>query len=215
MRDIDIRNVLKPKLAKRFASSEALIVEELGFLSHAARADVAVINCALHAYEIKSERDTLERLDRQSDLYVQQFHYVTIVTAECHLSGVLATVPATFGIMVARRFKNGRISIADIRKANRTSQAVEKIAHMFWWEEALNVLNRHGLAKGAKRLKVDQLRAKLLGHFSATQLLAELRIELGLRRACQLRQRQMKDDGLHQSIYSCPPIPQEWLSLEL
>ena len=66
---------------------QTLIVEELGIRQGAARVDVAVVNGSLHGYEIKSARDTLERLPKQSELYSSVFDTITLVTAENHLMG--------------------------------------------------------------------------------------------------------------------------------
>jgi hypothetical protein len=53
-RDVDIRKVLLAHLAEKFCDpSHDLIVQEFGCKS--ARTDLAVINGALHAFEIKSD----------------------------------------------------------------------------------------------------------------------------------------------------------------
>ena len=60
-RDVDIRKALLANLEVKYGdSSHDLIVEEFGCKT--ARADVAVINGFLHAYEIKSDSDSLDRL---------------------------------------------------------------------------------------------------------------------------------------------------------
>jgi hypothetical protein len=45
------------------------MLDEFGLEHGEVRVDVAVINGELHGYEIKSERDTLERLPRQVKAY--------------------------------------------------------------------------------------------------------------------------------------------------
>ncbi|MEM6472402.1 MAG: hypothetical protein AAF802_22760 [Planctomycetota bacterium] len=60
--ETEIREATRRRLKKTFASSPTLIVDELGVDHHTARVDLAVVNCALHAYEIKSDFDKLDRL---------------------------------------------------------------------------------------------------------------------------------------------------------
>lgn len=195
MRDCDIRAVLKPRLEKRFVRTPSLIVDELGFAGHVARIDVAVINCSLHGYEIKSERDTLARLDQQLSHYADQFHYVTVVTADKHLDGVLAKSPIGVGVIRAT-MQGGRIVLRQVRRPRSLGQTADRIARLFWWPEALAVLEKHDLAKGAKRLNGDMLRSRLLEHFTASQLLEELRETLAGRRAEQLQTRKLTSDDL-------------------
>src|ERR1035441_1910308 len=77
-RDADIRKVLLEGLEAKYSDRDHdLIVEEFG--CKAARADVAVINGVLHAYEIKSDSDSLDRLPSQIDAYQGVFEYVTLV----------------------------------------------------------------------------------------------------------------------------------------
>jgi hypothetical protein len=77
-RDSDIRRVLLADLGQKYKNPEHdLIVEEFG--CNAARADVAVINGSLHAFEIKSDSDSLERLPGQIEAYRGVFEYVTLI----------------------------------------------------------------------------------------------------------------------------------------
>lgn len=197
MRDCDIRAVLKPRLEKRFSKSPSLIVDELGFAGHVARVDVAVVNCALHGYEIKSARDTLTRLDQQLRHYVEQFHYVTVVAADKHLEGVLVAAPTCVGVIRASQ-SGSKVVLRNVRRPRCLSQTAERIARLFWWNESLMVLQKHGFASGATRLNGDTIRLRLLEHFTGPQLLQELREVLALRRAEQSRQRSATHGGLFQ-----------------
>lgn len=93
-RDIDIRNVLHRELDQDFAHDlNTLILDELGLCQGEARVDVAVINGSIHGYKIKSERDTLERLPNQVDIYNKVLDTVTVITASRHIDGVLDVTP--------------------------------------------------------------------------------------------------------------------------
>ena len=63
MRDRDVRQALLAHLAELHAGDpDTRIVEEMGVWCGTARIDVAVVNGELCGFELKSERDTLERL---------------------------------------------------------------------------------------------------------------------------------------------------------
>lgn len=63
------------------------------------KVDVAILNGTSTAYEIKSERDKLDRLCNQVDAYRKVFARVNIITAEHHVNAVLKEVPSDVGVM--------------------------------------------------------------------------------------------------------------------
>src|SRR5579864_2664888 len=102
MRDSDVRTAVRAWLnAKYAADPNTRIVEEMGIWSGSVRIDIAVINGELHGFELKSERDTLARLEGQAELYSQVFDRMTLVTAERHLNKAQSKIPPWWGITTA------------------------------------------------------------------------------------------------------------------
>jgi len=64
------------------------------------KADVVVLNGTSHVYEIKSEMDSFDRLDRQLAAYGKVFDYITLITTERLYKTVDQRVPKEVGIMV-------------------------------------------------------------------------------------------------------------------
>ena len=94
MRDHDIRAALRAKLSRDFAGDDnTCIVEEMGVWSGSVRIDMAVINGELSGFELKSDRDTLERLPFQADLYSRVFDRVSLVVGERHFQRAVDYVP--------------------------------------------------------------------------------------------------------------------------
>jgi len=62
------------------------------------KADAVILNGTSTVYEIKSERDSLSRLDRQIDSYRKVFAKVNVITGENHLNAVINLVPHDVGI---------------------------------------------------------------------------------------------------------------------
>ncbi len=77
------------------------------------KADVAILNGTATVYEIKSERDSLTRLERQIKAYSTVFAKVYVIAAEGHVQAVAKAVPDFVGIMRL----NGRHRISTIREA--------------------------------------------------------------------------------------------------
>jgi hypothetical protein len=67
--DFDIRLALHAKRLRRLKTHpNTLVIDELGLAHAKSRIDVAVINGCIHGYEIKSDKDTLDRLSKQIDI---------------------------------------------------------------------------------------------------------------------------------------------------
>lgn len=77
------------------------------------KADVAILNGTATVYEVKSERDSLARLDRQIAAYSTVFAKVYVIASESHIDAVLSTVPDTVGVLCL----NKRHQISTLRDA--------------------------------------------------------------------------------------------------
>lgn len=77
------------------------------------KADVAILNGTATVYEIKSERDSLTRLERQVTAYATVFAKVYVIAAESYIHAVSKTVPGFVGILRL----NSRGHISTLREA--------------------------------------------------------------------------------------------------
>lgn len=85
------------------------IINEFTVSSFTRRVDLAIIkNNELHAYEVKSSADTLERLNGQIKEYIKHFDKVTIVADSKHISKILNTTPEYISVW---EVKDGKIKI--------------------------------------------------------------------------------------------------------
>src|SRR5579883_1837831 len=57
------------------------------------RVDIAAINHEMHAFEIKSANDTLERLPSQQESYNKVFDRLTLVVDERHVEQAVKQIP--------------------------------------------------------------------------------------------------------------------------
>ena len=127
---------------------DTLIIPELGLCQGDARVDIAVVNGVIHGYEIKSERDTLNRLSGQQDIYNKVLDYVTVVASSSHIPKIKKTVPKWWGISEAK-YKNDKLTIVDMRpcKKNTTVDPMA-LVQLLWRDEALSILKEHNFHRG-------------------------------------------------------------------
>lgn len=102
------------------------------------KADIAILNGTSTVYEIKSERDKLDRLQAQVSAYRQAFAKVNIITGENHLKAVLASVPADVGVLLL----TDRFQISTVREAVDSAAGVipEVIFNSLQLHEAQQIL---------------------------------------------------------------------------
>lgn len=152
MRDIDIRQELHKNYLSHFYQndSDSKVIDELGICQGESKVDIAVVNGHMWGWEIKSERDTLERLPSQMGMYNKVFDFITIVTNENHLAKIKDLVPEFWGILCVKKFEN------DFKLENHRSPSKNTLVdpntlvQLLWKDEALEILEKEGLAKGMK-----------------------------------------------------------------
>jgi hypothetical protein len=108
------------------------------------KADLAILNGTATVYEVKSERDSLSRLERQINAYATVFARVYVIAAENHVDAVFSLVPEDVGILCL----NSRHQISTLREAadrpERTSPAA--IFDSIRTEEARMILLSQGVS---------------------------------------------------------------------
>ncbi len=151
--DLDIRTALHAKHLRRAKSDpETLVIDELGLAHAKCRIDVAVINGCIHGYEIKSAKDTLERLSSQIEVYQQTLQKLTIVAAPKHVSGIMCRIPSWCGVVLADRGARGGISFHTVQNAHKNPEVDPvMMAHLLWHSEVAELLMN--LGHSAKELR--------------------------------------------------------------
>jgi len=77
------------------------------------KADLVILNGTATVYEVKSERDSLSRLDRQVIAYSRVFAQIYVIAGESHVDAVMSSVPRDVGVMRL----NSRFQISKLREA--------------------------------------------------------------------------------------------------
>src|SRR5689334_921725 len=101
--DFLIRSVLRGILEKkreqyRGQGHRAEIFDELGVQHGANRVDYAIVNGIMCGYEIKSDRDTLDRLPEQVKEFSEVFDELTLVVGKRHLYKAIHHIPEWWGV---------------------------------------------------------------------------------------------------------------------
>lgn len=174
MRDSDIRTAVIDWLGTKYGP-ESRIVEEMGIWSGSARIDIAVINGELQGFEIKSERDTLVRLENQARLYSQVFDRMTLVVAKRHLTKATQTIPEWWGIATAAMTDDGS-RLRPVRRARQNPNIDPmQLARLLWRAESIAILDRHGFSRGFKSRSAEELATRLVSVLPLEQLSSEVR----------------------------------------
>lgn len=182
MRDLDLRRAVMDRLHQMHAGdADTRIVQEMGIWSGSVRIDIAVINGELHGFELKSPRDTLDRLPRQAALYNEVFDRVTLVVAERHAEKAAADIPDWWGISIVTE-SNASVVLTDKRTSglNPDRRAIQ-IARLLWKAEALLILEARGLALGVRSKSSEAIAARLAEALTLDELRVEVRQALKAR----------------------------------
>jgi len=151
--DPQIRTSFHQKcLRKHHCDSATLVVDELGLQHGKCRADIAVINGHLIGYEIKSDVDSLHRLNDQIDSYNAIFDRASAVVAACHLSEAAAMLPEWWGVISVSEGQRGAVYFKTIRCPKKNTHVDDyAVAQLLWRSEAQDILV--GLGVRGKELR--------------------------------------------------------------
>lgn len=182
MRDRDVRECVWRWLEVAHAGDpDTLMLDELGILNGATRIDIAVINGQMEGFELKSERDTLERLPAQRDLYNKVFDRISIVVAENHREAAEDIVPGWWGLAIASSTQGGvQVTYERQPEANPRLDAAT-VASLLWRDEALAILERYGAARGVRSKPREVLYDRLAVALDLDTVRAEVRSTLKVR----------------------------------
>ncbi|WP_323006440.1 sce7726 family protein [Pseudorhodobacter sp.] len=152
-----VRNILMGTHSLKTAS---MLTE---FRAGKSKADLIILNGTATVYEIKSERDTLSRLEKQVTDYQKVFAKIYVIAGADHVEGISDLVPDRVGVMCLRRWNR----ISTIREAIDCPHLVEAAA-------VLGSLRSNEAASILKALDIKvpdvpntRLRSALLTEFEA------------------------------------------------
>ena len=176
-KDMDIRTALHAKRLRRIkAQPDTLVIDELGLAHAKSRIDVAVISGCIHGYEIKSAKDSLDRLSVQIEIYRQTLQKLTIVAAPKHVAGVMTHAPEWCGVLLAEQGPRGGISFHVVRNA-AANPDIDPImmAHLLWRDEVINLLSGIGYAPRDLRRPRKQLYEMLCEAMTLGEITSSIR----------------------------------------
>jgi hypothetical protein len=108
------------------------------------KADLAILNGTATVYEVKSERDSLSRLERQVAAYSKVFAQVYVIAAENHINAVAGSLPESVGILrLTSRYRISTLREAADRTENVSPAAIFESVRT---EEARMILSLYGVA---------------------------------------------------------------------
>lgn len=112
--------IIKKILLGRHSLNTATMLSE--FRVGLRKADCVILNGKSICYEIKTDYDSLIRLEDQLDSYLQLFDEVYVVCSITHLQSVIDTVSSCVGILVLNEFNR----FTQIRKAAKRTKPLNR-----------------------------------------------------------------------------------------
>jgi hypothetical protein len=145
-RDAEVRDLLKRHLAADHAGVPTVLLDELGLCQGNVRVDVAAVNGELSGFEIKSPADRLTRWPKQCRVYSKVVDRAWLVAPEKTLAA--AAAPEWWGLVVIVQTAT-QLGLRVVRDAQPNPKVDGySLARLLWRDEAIHILDEHGLARG-------------------------------------------------------------------
>lgn len=183
LRDKDVRSAVHQLLVPELTGySPSRVLDEFDLCLGEARIDVAILNGQLHGIEIKSESDTLERLEHQVDAYGKVFDTMTIVCGQNHLESVCMAVPKWWGVYSANSNGCTDVTLEMIRPNGQNPNVeAEALAQLLWKEELISLLRAGGVSEKLTSRSKRALWPSLIAAYPLPKLKALVRETLKFR----------------------------------
>lgn len=179
--DSDIRPFLRQRIETIHAGQSFMLLDEFPLYGGDVRADLVALNGTMHGYEIKSAKDTLDRLPRQVSAYRAVFDRASLVVSECHLDPAREVLPDWWEILVAQCVGGGVCFKAARRgRANPERDGVA-LAALLWKAEALAMLASLGLDTGMRTATMAEMMETLVAKVRVGKLSELVRQKLKAR----------------------------------
>lgn len=121
----DIKQAVLDKLSLKAIAEDAVIVSEMVIGKADRRADLVVANGHLHAVEIKSDLDSLRRLEGQLAVYLSRFDKLTLVVSRKFVEQALSHSPDRVAVWEAIESGSGATKLI-IRRPGRIEPVKDK-----------------------------------------------------------------------------------------
>ncbi len=147
--EAETRDLVRSQILAR-PEPPAMIVEEFWLPTSNRRADVAVLGPLMEGIELKTHRDSLERLPRQAEAYGCVFDKCSLVAAERHLRIAEGLLPTWWGLVRIPCCPDGSLEV--VRAAGRNpSVDTAVLVRLLWKDEARSALFSLGVSVDASR----------------------------------------------------------------
>jgi len=158
LNDKDIRKIIYDSFSE--SRGETRIFEE--FPMGDSRADMLLVTkTKLIGLEIKSDRDSFVRLERQIKDYERFFDTNYLVVGTYHVEEALRTVPAHWGIYEVYEDAEGTYVMELVRSASMAlKDNTEEKLNLLWRNELMQIVRDYRLAKGNLQRK-DKMISKI------------------------------------------------------
>jgi frataxin-like iron-binding protein CyaY len=179
LNESDIKAALIDKLIERGMLQNAVLINEMVVANWSRRADIAVVNGKLYAFEIKSDFDSLQRLEGQVSAYLDRFDKVTVVTTRKFANLISEQMPPDVEIWEATS-EEGEVSFRVARRGKTKEITCKRTLCGFLLKSeivsflrqrnelsSLHEMNRDELISMAKGYSLKDLRSYVLSCLKA------------------------------------------------
>lgn len=171
LNDKDIRRIIYDSFSE--SKEETRILEE--FPMGDSRADMLLVTrTKLIGLEIKSDRDSFVRLERQIRDYEKFFDTNYLVVGTYHVEEALRTVPAHWGIYEVYETEDGSYVMELVRGAGMAlKDNTEEKLYLLWRNELMRIVRDYRLAKGNLQRK-DKMISKIVRGLTVPVIQSEI-----------------------------------------
>ena len=178
VRDPEVRGSLRSHLQTKLGDSSHILVPEVDInWAVPARMDILLVSNRISGFEIKSDHDSLRRLNRQVEAYSFVVERACLVVGRRHLSRALPELPAWWAVWEAS-WQGSAIRLRQVR-SGRLNPELNLLAVTSFLDREQVTATLGGMGcRGLSRLSVHELRAQLVRALPRRTILSLVRASM-------------------------------------
>ncbi len=148
---------MRALLRREFGQDSRFLEEMVLSTERAPRIDLAVVNGALHGFEIKSDVDTLRRLETQLPAYGAVFDYLSIVVGLRYMESCKNCIPDWWGLYLVTT-QSGYPRVKCVRKPSRNKGiSAYALIRLLRRSELENLIRQIGFSGSVRKLECFEM----------------------------------------------------------
>ena len=149
----------------------SIIIQQFNVSDGIVRLDIAELNNNFYGYQIKSDKDVLDRLPKQIQYYNKSVQFLTIICTNKYLQKIKLLIPQFWGVILVEEINN-EIKFSQLKQPKLNNIKLKQLLKILWRKQLDSIIKLNNInCKQIKKNNKSNLRLIISHHFQQQKLI--------------------------------------------